>query len=447
MKRREFIRSATLGGIGLLILRDPKSAWSYQANNKLNMAFVGAGGQGGGLVGTFSGLGENIAALCDVDDQRAADTYKRFPNAKKFKDFRKMLDEMANEIDVVVVSTPDHTHAAPSVAAMKLGKHVYCEKPLTWCIGEARVMRQVALEKKVVTQMGNQGTGDNRLRQAVQVVWSGVIGKVREVHIWSNRPIWPQGMDRPKETPPVPPHLDWDLWLGPAPYRPYHPDYLPFRWRGWCDFGTGALGDMGCHTMNMPVMALKLHETIAEGKTIVVEAEHSGCNGESYPNWSIVRYYFPERGDLPSVTFTWYDGGKKPPADVLPEGLSPEKLPGSGALLIGDKGILYSPGDYASDWRLLPAEQFKDFQPPELTMLPRSPGHHREFVLACKGENIKPLSNFVDYAVYLTEIVLLGNLAIRLGQKVVWDAKRGRVIGNPDAEPLVMRPYREGWKL
>ncbi|MCX7968804.1 MAG: Gfo/Idh/MocA family oxidoreductase [Armatimonadetes bacterium] len=447
MKRREFIRSATLGGIGLLILRDPKSAWSYQANNKLNMAFVGAGGQGGGLVGTFSGLGENIAALCDVDDQRAADTYKRFPNAKKFKDFRKMLDEMANEIDVVVVSTPDHTHAAPSVAAMKLGKHVYCEKPLTWCIGEARVMRQVALEKKVITQMGNQGTGDNRLRQAVQVVWSGVIGKVREVHIWSNRPIWPQGMDRPKETPPVPPHLDWDLWLGPAPYRPYHPDYLPFRWRGWCDFGTGALGDMGCHTMNMPVMALKLHETIAEGKTIVVEAEHSGCNGESYPNWSIVRYYFPERGDLPSVTFTWYDGGKKPPADVLPEGLSPEKLPGSGALLIGDKGILYSPGDYASDWRLLPAEQFKDFQPPELTMLPRSPGHHREFVLACKGENIKPLSNFVDYAVYLTEIVLLGNLAIRLGQKVVWDAKRGRVIGNPDAEPLVMRPYREGWKL
>jgi len=447
MKRREFLKSATLGSIGLLILRNPKSAWSYQANNKLNMAFVGAGGQGGGLIGIFSGMGENVVALCDVDDQRAADSYKRFPNAKKFKDFRKMLDEMANEIDAVVVATPDHTHAVASVAAMKLGKHVYCEKPLTWCIGEARVMRQVALEKKVVTQMGNQGTGDNNLRRAVQVVWSGVIGQVREVHIWSNRPIWPQGMDRPKETPPVPPHLDWDLWLGPAPYRPYHPDYLPFRWRGWCDFGTGALGDMGCHTMNMPVMALKLHEAIAEGKTIVVEAEHSGCNGESYPTWSIVRYYFPERGNLPSVTLTWYDGGKKPPAEVLPEGLSPDKLPGSGALLIGDKGVMYSPGDYAGDWRLLPAEQFKDFQPPELTMLPRSPGHHREFVLACKGENIKPMSNFVDYAAYLTEIVLLGNLAIRLGQKVVWNAKQGRVIGNPDAEPLVMRPYREGWKL
>lgn len=310
MKRREFLKSATLGSIGLLILRNPKSAWSYQANNKLNMAFVGAGGQGGGLIGIFSGMGENVVALCDVDDQRAADSYKRFPNAKKFKDFRKMLDEMANEIDAVVVATPDHTHAVASVAAMKLGKHVYCEKPLTWCIGEARVMRQVALEKKVVTQMGNQGTGDNNLRRAVQVVWSGVIGQVREVHIWSNRPIWPQGMDRPKETPPVPPHLDWDLWLGPAPYRPYHPDYLPFRWRGWCDFGTGALGDMGCHTMNMPVMALKLHEAIAEGKTIVVEAEHSGCNGESYPTWSIVRYYFPERGNLPSVTLTWYDGGK-----------------------------------------------------------------------------------------------------------------------------------------
>jgi len=447
MKRREFIKAATFSGIGLLILRNPKSAWSYQANNKLNMAFVGAGGQGGGLVGVFSGMGENIVALCDVDDQRAAETYKRFPNAKKFKDFRKMLDEMANEIDAVVVATPDHTHAVASVAAMKLGKHVYCEKPLTWCIGEARIMRKVAMEKKVVTQMGNQGMGDNRLRQAVQVVWSGVIGQVREIHIWSNRPIWPQGMDRPKDTPPVPPHLDWDLWLGPAPWRPYHPAYLPFVWRGWCDFGTGALGDMGCHTMNMPVLATKLHEAIIEGKTIVVEAEHSGCNQESYPKWSVVKYYFPERGNLPSLTLTWYDGGKKPPADVLPSELSPDKLPGSGALLIGDKGILYSPGDYASEWRLLPSEQFKDFQLPELTMLPRSPGHHREFVLACKGENIKPMSNFVDYAAYLTEIVLLGNLAIRLGQKVVWDSKQGRVIGNPNAEPLVMRPYREGWRL
>ncbi len=201
MKRREFIKAATFGGIGLLILHNPKSAWSYKANNKLNMAFVDAGGQGGGLVGVFSGMGENIVALCDVDDQRAAETYKRFPNAKKFKDFRKMLDEVANEIDAVVVATPDHTHAVASVAAMKLGKHVYCEKPLTWCIGEARIMRKVAMEKKVVTQMGNQGMGDNRLRQAVQVVWSGVIGQVREIHIWSNRLIWPQGMDQPKDIP------------------------------------------------------------------------------------------------------------------------------------------------------------------------------------------------------------------------------------------------------
>ncbi|MCS7265977.1 MAG: Gfo/Idh/MocA family oxidoreductase [Armatimonadetes bacterium] len=447
MKRRKFIRGALLSGFGFLILRNPKSAWSYQANNKLNMAFVGAGGQGGGLVGVFSGMGENVVALCDVDDQRAAESYKRFPNAKKFKDFRKMFDETANEIDVVVVSTPDHTHAIASIAAMKLGKHVYCEKPLTWSIGEARLMRQVALEKKVVTQMGNQGTGDNNLRRAVQVVWSGVIGQVREIHIWSNRPIWPQGLDRPKETPPVPEYLDWDLWIGPAPFRPYHHAYHPFAWRGWVDFGTGALGDMGCHTMNMPVMACKLHNTIIEGKTIVVEAEHSGYNGESYPKWSIVRYYFPERDNLPSLTLTWYDGGKKPIADVLPEGLSLEKLPESGALLVGTKGYLYSPGDYAGSWQLLPADQFKGFQPPELTMLPQSLGHHREFVLACKGENIKPLSNFVDYAAYLTEIVLLGNLAIRLGQKVVWDTKQSCVIANPEAEPLVMRTYREGWKL
>ncbi len=440
--RRRFLQSTLMGSVGLLILRNPKSAWSYQANNRLNMAFVGSGGQGGGLVGVFAGMGENIVALCDVDEQRAADTFKRFPNAKRYKDFRKMLEEMVNEIDAVVVATPDHTHAVASVMAMRLGKHVYCEKPLTWSIGEGRVMRQVALEKKVVTQMGNQGTGDNRLRQAVDTVWSGVIGTVREVHIWSNRPIWPQGIERPQDTPPVPPHLDWDLWLGPAPWRPYHPAYHPFVWRGWCDFGTGALGDMGCHTMNMPVLALKLHQAIAEGKTIVVEAEHSGCNNETYPKWSIVRYYFPERGDLPPVTVTWYDGGKKPPEEVLPG----EKLPGSGALLIGSKGMLYAPGDYAGDWRLLPADQFKDFQPPD-PILPRSPGHHREFVMACKGENIKPLSNFVDYAAYLNEIVLLGNLAIRLGRKIIWDAKQGRALACPEAEPLVMRPYRQGWSL
>jgi predicted dehydrogenase len=444
MKRRDFIRRTALVGAGLLILRDPKSAWSYQANNRLNIAAIGAGGQGGGLVNTFGGMGENIVALCDVDDRRAAETYKRFPNAKRYKDFRKMLDELANAIDAVVVATPDHTHAVASLAAMKLGKHVYCEKPLTWCIGEARAMRKAAIEHKVVTQMGNQGTASEGLRQAVEIVRAGVLGQVREVHVWSNRPIWLQGIDRPKDTPPVPRELDWDLWLGPAPYRPYHPAYLPFAWRGWCDFGTGALGDMGCHTLNMPVMALKLHRAIAEGKTIVVEAEHSGCNGESYPKWSIVRYHFPARAGMAPLTLVWYDGGKKPPQEVL--SLVSGEVPGSGCLIIGEKGTLYAPGDYATRWQLLPADQFRDFQPPA-PFLPRSPGHHREWVMACKGENITPMSNFVDYAVYLTEIVLLGNLAIRLGGRVEWDAATAKVRGRPEAEPLVHRPYRQGWTL
>jgi len=203
LNRRDFLRRAALAGTGLLILRDPKSAWSYQANNRLNIAAIGAGGQGGGLVNTFAGMGENIVALCDVDDRRAAETYKRFPNAKRYKDFRKMLDELHGQIDAVVVATPDHTHAVASIAAMKLGKHVYCEKPLTWCIGEARAMRKAAIEHKVVTQMGNQGTASEGLRQAVEIVRAGVLGQVREVHVWSNRPIWPQGIDRPKDTPPV----------------------------------------------------------------------------------------------------------------------------------------------------------------------------------------------------------------------------------------------------
>lgn len=441
MKRRDFLRSAALSGAGLLILKDSRSVWSYQANEKLNIAFVGAGGQGGGLIRAFSGLGHNVVALCDVDEQRAADSFRRFPNAKKYHDFRRMLDEMHKEIDAVVVATPDHTHAVASVAAMRLGKHVYCEKPLTWSIYEARVMREVAAKYKVATQMGNQGTASGGLRQGVEVIQSGAIGDIREVHVWSNRPIWPQGMDRPKDEPPVPPHLKWDLWVGPAPYRPYHPSYLPFVWRGWCDFGTGALGDMGCHTMNLPVMALKLHEVIRDGKTIVVEAETSGCNGESYPNWSIVRYEFPARGKLPPVKLTWYDGGKKPSPDLL----MGQEMPGSGCIMIGEKGILFAPGDSGDSWRLLPADKFKDYRPPEPT-LPRSPGHHREWIEACKG-GPAAMSNFVDYASYLTEIVLLGNLAIRLGKRIEYDAKRMKAKGCPEADPLIRREYREGWTL
>lgn len=439
--RRSFLKAAAIGGVGFLVLKDSKSAWSYQANEKLNMAFIGCGGRGEGLVFELAGMGNNVVALCDVDEQRAANAFKKFPDAKKYRDFRKMLEEMRDQIDAVVVATPDHTHAPASVMAMKLGKHVYCEKPLTWCIYEARVMRQIAMEKKLATQMGNQGTAAGGFRQGVEVIRSGVLGKVTEVHVWTNRPIWPQGMDRPKDTPPVPPHLDWDLWLGPAPWRPYHPAYLPFNWRGWVDFGTGAIGDMACHTMNLPVMGLKLYEYIIEGIPITVEAEHSGFNKESYPKWAIMRYEFPARGDQPPIKFTWYEGGKKPPQDVLPG----VELPSSGCIIIGDKGKLFSPGDNGGSWKLYPEEEFKDYKPPEPT-LPRSPGHTREWVNACKG-GPAPMSNFVDYAAYLTEIALIGNLAIFAGRKIEYDPKEMRVKDCPELEPYIKRPYREGWTL
>ncbi|MCS7224545.1 MAG: Gfo/Idh/MocA family oxidoreductase [Armatimonadetes bacterium] len=439
--RRKFLRAAGLGGGLFLFLRNSRSAWSYQANEKLNIGVIGAGGRGADLAREASDLGENVIALCDVDDERAADTYRRFPNAKKFRDFRKMLGEMGKDLDAVIVATADHTHAVASVPAMKMGLHCYCEKPLTYDIYEARMMRIAALENRVATQMGNGGTAISEFRQGVEILRSGVLGTVKEVHVWSNRPIWPQGIDRPKETPPVPPHLDWDLWLGPAPYRPYHPAYVPFAWRGWVDFGTGALGDMGCHTMNLPVMGLKLHRVVAEGKTVHVSAETSGFNGETYPVWSIIRYQFPARGNWAPVTLTWYDGGKKPPADLL----MGEPMADSGCLVIGEKGTLYSPGDVGAPWVLLPRQKFAGFKPPE-PFLPRSPGHMKEWLIACRG-GPPALSNFPDYASYLTEIVLLGNVAIRLGKPVTWLSAQMKVEGCPEADPLIKRPYRKGWSL
>ncbi len=252
--------------------------------------------------------------------------------------------------------------------------------------------------------------------------------------MWSNRPVWPQGLDRPTETPPVPKELAWDLWLGPAPKRPYHPAYLPFKWRGWIDFGAGALGDMGCHTLNLPYMSLRLDNPIS------VEAEVFEMTKETFPKRSVVRWIFPARGDMPPVKLTWYDGGLKPPADVL----FGRELPGSGCVIIGKKGRLFSPDDYGSSHELLPAESFADFQKPEPT-LPRSPGHHAEWIRACKGGE-PAMSNF-DYAAPLTEMILLGNLAIVTGEKIYWDAQRIRAINCPKADQYVSPPYRKGWKL
>ncbi|MBI2298667.1 MAG: Gfo/Idh/MocA family oxidoreductase [Armatimonadetes bacterium] len=400
---------------------------------KLNVGCIGCGGRGWGDVEGVSS--QNVIALCDVDDRQMGNAVGRFPNARRFKDFRKMLEEVP-EIEAVTVATPDHTHAAATVMAMRMGKHVYTEKPLVRTVHEARTVRRLALENpKLATQMGNQGTANGQLRTSVEVVRSGALGTVTEAHVWTNRPVWPQGIDRPAKPENVPEGLDWDLWLGPAPVRPYRHEYLPFAWRGWFDYGTGALGDMACHTLNMPFMALEL----GYPSSVDVWAQ-STQHAESFPSWSILTYEFPARGDKPPVRLTWYDGGRTPPEELF----MGEPVIDSGSLLIGDKGTLYSPHDYGDARILLPRKQFEGFQNPPKT-LPRSPSHHQEWINACKG-GPPAMSNF-GYAAFLTEVVVLGCVALRLNRRISWDAKRMRVPACPDADVLIRPPYRQGWTL
>jgi predicted dehydrogenase len=445
MNRRDFLRNATLAGASFWAAHRTIWAEMKSPNEKLNIAGIGVGGRGEGDVDGVSS--ENIVALCDVDESRAAGTFKKFPRAKRYQDFRVML-EKEKEVDAVVVGTPDHIHAPAAVMAMKLGKHVYCEKPLTHSVYEARVMRETAAKYKVATQMGNQFTADETLRRGVEVLQSGALGPVREVHVWTDRPIWPQGADALLQNVGVhnalhgggaglqPPRtLNWDLWLGPAPWRPYDPCYLPFSWRGWWDFGTGSLGDMACHTINLPFWGLKLTAPTS------VEAEVSELNPETAPNWSIIRYEFPARGDMPPLKLTWYDKFKKPAAELF----DGEEVSESGSLAIGEKGKLYSPGDTGDEWHLLPKSKFEGFEGPPQT-IPRSPGHHQEWLVACKG-GPKAMSNF-DYAGPLAEAVLLGNVAMRVaGKRLEWDAANLKVTNLPDADQFVRREYREGWTL
>lgn len=426
--RRRFIKGSAAIGAGILFLHDSRLAFGTTANEKLNIAIVGCGGKGGGNLGDVSS--QNIVALCDVSEGPVRSNATRFKEAKTYWDYRRMFDEMHNQIDAVVVSTPDHSHALPSLIAMELGKHVYCEKPLTHNIYEARLMRDTARKYKVATQMGNQGTAENGLREAVEIIRAGQLGKVTEVHIWSNRPVWPQGCERPKETPPVPKDLHWDLWLGPAPERPYHPCYQPFNWRGWIDFGTGAIGDMGCHTMNLPFMALKLSNPIS------VWAETFEGTKESYPKRSIVHYTFEGKDMLQPRKLVWYDGGLKPPSYVT----GGKDVPGSGCVIIGTKRTLFTPDDYGAHYQITPA----DFTKPEPS-LPRSPGHHEEWIRACKG-GAPAMSNF-DYASALTEFALLGNLAVIVGEPIYWDAERMKAINCPKADYYINTPYRRGWRL
>jgi predicted dehydrogenase len=349
------------------------------------------------------------------------------------------------DIDAVIVACPDHMHAFATIAAMQLGKHVYCEKPLTHSIYEARRVAEVAKKMNVRTQMGHNGNATEGTRLTVEMLRSGVIGAIKEIHTWTNRPIWPQGIERPPGEDPVPPGLDWDAWIGPAPMRPYkskHPDgkdvYHPFTWRGWVDFGTGALGDMGCHIINASYWALNL------GYPDWVEA---GCwfNGETYPDWSIIRWQFPERDGRPAVKLFWYDGGKLP---ERPKELEADRkfAEGGGTLWIGEKGKLFTATAQAP--RLIPESKMKDFVKPPQTIerLPQGPSpHHREWLDAIRSGK-ESSANF-QYSAGLTEIVLLGNVAIRARKKIEWDGPNMKVKGMPEAEPFIKREYRKGWSL
>jgi predicted dehydrogenase len=402
------------------------------ANERLNIGCIGAGGKG--EVDVAGCDSENIMALCDVDERNAAKTFQKYSSAKRYRDFRVMFDKEKN-IDAVTVSTPDHTHFPAAMWAMRLKKHVYCQKPLTHTVEEARKLTEAARKYNVATQMGNQGHSDRWLRRNVELVQAGVIGQVREAHCWTDRPIWPQGVNRPTETPPVPETLDWDAWLGVAPKRPYSPAYVPFKWRGFWDFGTGALGDMGCHVYDMPFWALNL-----AAPTSVV-AEEEGLTKESPPKWSIITYEFPQRGKLVPAKFVWYDGGKKPGADLV----KGKKLPTNGVILVGDKDTLYVPS-YWGKGEFLSGAKYEDFSSVAET-LPKKDNfdrcHYEEWIAACKG-GPKAYSNF-DNSGPLTEMVLLGNVALRAGKTIEWNAKKLKITNDKSANQFLTKEYRKGW--
>jgi predicted dehydrogenase len=401
-------------------------------SNKLNIAGVGVGGVGRAYIQSVSS--ENIVALCDVDEKYAANTYKLYPKAKIYRDFRKML-ETDKSIDAVVIGTPDHVHAVVASTAIKMGKHVYCAKPLTKTIYESRMLVKAAREAKVATQMSVQSDASEDQRVLCEWIWDGAIGPVHEVHVWSNRPIWPQGIERPKDTPPVPEGLDCDKWLGPAPYRPYHPAYVPFKWRGWWDFGTGALGDMGCHTLDHICKALKL------GPPAGVHASSTKLFPETAPSASMVHYDFPARVGMPAVKLTWYDGGLKP---RRPDGLQDnQQLGAEGLIFVGEKGSMLC-GFTGENPILIPETRMKEYKRPPRT-LPRSIGHYKEWIEACKGG--KPAGCNFDIGGPLTEIVLLGNIAIRTGQKLDWDNENMKVTNVPEANNYLHYEYRDGWTL
>ena len=471
VKRRDFLKTSALSVPAFMILpRHVLGGKGYiPPSDKLNIAGVGVGGRGANILeGAYNGGKENIVALCDVDDNRASGTYKKYKKAKRYKDFRVML-EKEKGIDAVMVGTPDHTHAVIAIPAMELGKHVYVEKPLTHNIYEARLLTEAAAKYKVATQMGNQGASGEGVRLIMEWIEAGTIGEVNKVHCWTNRPIWPQGVATPSGKHEIPSTLDWDLWLGPAPLRDYNPAYLPFKWRGWWDYGTGALGDMGCHIIDPPFRALKLgYPTAVEasvGQVYVGDFVRADFP-ESCPPSSKIHLTFPEREGLPAVELIWYDGG------ILPK--RPEELgadepmgeTGGGVIFEGSKGKIMC-GVYGRNPVLLPTNKMKDFKQPEQT-IPRIPeGHQQNWVKACKEGT--PTTSGFEFAGPFTEAVLMGNLAIRSfnqqklnkgkkpgdwnaygfpgRKKLLWDGPNMTITNYDDANAFVKRDYRKGWEI
>lgn len=433
-RRQMLCRAAVAGGVWTISGRLAPGRGA-SPNEKLNIAGIGVGGRGADNVRGVAS--ENLVALCDVDEARAGRTFQGFPKSRRFQDFRKMFDQMHDQIDAVVIGTPDHTHAMPGVMAMQLGKHCYCEKPLTHSVYEARRMAEVAAENHVVTQMGNQIHAGANYRRVVELVQTGAIGAVREVHAWLGAnfdgPATPTNRaqsDAPTEELPIPSGLNWDLWLGPAEFRPYHKVYAPFGWRYWWNFANGALGDFFCHYCDVAFWALDLrHPTKIEAQGPV--------HPESAARWTIAHQEYPARGDQPPVTLHWYNGG------AYPEMVKQHNVPrwGSAVLFVGSQGMLIT--DYGRH-QLLPEDQFADFQRPE-PFIPDSIGHHREWVEACKTGG--PTTCNFDYSGALTEAALLCNVALRSGETIHWDAQHLKAIDADQCDALIRREYRRGWSL
>jgi len=439
VSRRQFMGGTAAAAAAFTLVPRHVLGQGMQApSDTLNIAGVGFGGMGKNNLRNCEG--ENIVGLCDVDWRYAAPVFRRYPKARQWKDFRKMLDEQ-KDIDAVVIATPDHLHAIVALESMKRGKHVYVQKPLTRTVGEARLLTEAARKYKVATQMGNQGHSGNGVRDICEWIWAGVIGEVREVHAWTNRPVWPQGIDRPKDTPPVPEGLDWDLYLGPSPYRPYHPAYHPFKWRGWWDFGCGALGDMACHVLDPVVSALKLKYPTS------VWACSTAVNNETFPLAAIIRFEFPARAGMPPVKVHWYDGGMKPPRPAELDDRRDINQASSNVLFMGSKGVLRC-GEYGDNPQLIPYSRMREFlknKPPQ-TLERIKTSHEGNWIQACKGG--KPATSNFDYSGPFTEMVVMGNLALkRLGKKLLWDGENMRFTNDDEANKYVMWPARKGWEL